>query len=280
MSDVREAPAYISRQVEESRLFFLDAGGYERCRTDYRIDRPGFDWHCLEFVSRGVGRLEMGGAAHELRPGMFFLYGPEVSHRIESSVEQPLGKYFVGFDGPAVEGFLAGYSLIPGMVARCPKSEPIRLAFDMLIDRGVRKSRFAGPICSLIVRELLLMCRDDSAEPVNTGSPAYATYCRARDFIAENHLGLSTLEAISKGCGVEGPYLCRLFSRYHDGTPYQFLTRLRMDHASRLLLDEGATVGSVAVAMGFRDAFHFSRVFKSVHHVPPSWFRKLMYPQG
>jgi AraC-like DNA-binding protein len=52
-----------------------------------------------------------------------------------------------------------------------------------------------------------------------------------------------------------------------------------MDHASRLLLEEGATVKSVAAAMGFKDAFHFSRVFKSIHHAPPSKFQQAMHPQ-
>lgn len=76
------------------------------------------------------------------------------------------------------------------------------------------------------------------------------------------------------------PYLCRLFARFHDETAYQYLTRLRMGHASRLLLEPDASVKSVADALGFTDAFHFSRVFKSVHQVPPSRFRRAMHPLG
>ena len=82
MKDVREASTFISRQVESSRLFFLDPaededftvvfGGFERCRTDYRIDRRNFPWFCLEFVNRGHGRLHLGETDHELRPGSFF----------------------------------------------------------------------------------------------------------------------------------------------------------------------------------------------------------------
>lgn len=284
-----ETRFYISTQVESSRLFFIESepgdefsvpcGGFERCSPDYRIDRPGLPWFCLEFVNRGVGRLTLGGAEHELRPGTFFIYGPGMAHRIESSQESPLGKYFVGFQGTAVAGFLERYAIQPGMVARCMKGEPIRRSFDMLIDRGVRKSRLVRPLCELIVKEILLLCRDDAAEPVNTDSPAFASYTRAREFIESHYLTLNTLDAVARGCHVEAPYLCRLFARYHDESPYQFLTRLRMDHASRLLLEEEASVGSVAAAMGFKDAFHFSRVFKSVHHVPPSRFRRMMHPQ-
>lgn len=289
MTEVRDAASFVSRQVESSRLFFLDSGedddfavvfgGFERCRADYRINRRDFPWFSLEFVDRGAGSLHLGGSDYRLGPGSFFLYGPSLAHRIESSPDHPLGKYFVGFTGGGVERFLDRYEIQPGMVARCAKSEPIRRAFDTLIDRGVRKSKLASPICALITRQLLLMCKDDAAEPVNTDSPAYATYRRTRTFIEENFLSHATLEAVAKACGMEAPYLCRLFARFHDESPYQFLTRLRMDHASRLLLEEDASVKSVAAALGFKDPFHFSRVFKSVHRVPPSRFRQSTHPQ-
>jgi AraC-like DNA-binding protein len=38
-------------------------------------------------------------------------------------------------------------------------------------------------------------------------------------------------------------------------------------------------VNDFAAMMGFGDAFHFSRVFKSVHQVPPSRFRQSTHPQ-
>jgi AraC-like DNA-binding protein len=165
------------------------------------------------------------------------------------------------------------------MMARCIKSEPMRRAFDLLIEPGMRKSKFAGPLCALITRELLLLCRDDAAVPVDTGSSAFALYAKVRRFVETHFLEVRTLEAVAAGCGLDSPYLCRLFSRYHDESPYQYLTRLRMDHASRLLLEPDASVRSVAESMGFKDPFHFSRVFKSIHHVPPSRFRQSMHPQ-
>lgn len=289
MNGVSAATSYISSQVESSRLFFLEAdegedfavvfGGFERCRTDYRIDRENFPWFCLEFVNRGSGWLHLGQAGHELRAGSFFLYGPEMSHQIESSPEHPMGKYFVGFTGCGVEAFFQRYGIHPGLVARCLKSETIRRTFDTLLDRGVRKSALARPLCALITRQLLLMCRDDAAELVNTESPAFAAYTRVCALIEEKFLELATLESVARLSGVEAPYLCRLFARYHDESPYRFLTRLRMDHASHLLLEGEYSIKSVAAELGYKDAFHFSRVFKSVHHVPPSRFRQSMHPQ-
>jgi AraC-like DNA-binding protein/quercetin dioxygenase-like cupin family protein len=290
MSDVQSATSFISHEVASSRLFFLDPvedgefavvfGGFERCAPDYRIDRQHFPWCSLEFVSHGTGTVQLGdGEEIPLQPGSFFIYGPSVRHRIASSAESPLGKYFVGFTGTGVGDFLSGYGMEPGFMARCVKGEPIRRAFDTLIDRGIRKTRLARPLCATITRQLLLMCRDDATDPGSTDTPAYGTYLRGKEFIERYFLETTTLDAIAKACGVDAPYLCRLFSRFHDESPYQFLTRLRMEHASRILLESDATVKAVAAELGYKDAFHFSRVFKSVHHVPPSRFRQSMHPQ-
>lgn len=289
MNEMPEANLFVSQQVESSRLFFLENadddefavvfGGFESCGPDYRIDRSNFPWFSLEFVSRGAGTLCLGGTQEVLRPGSCFLYSPGLSHQIESSPDNPLGKYFVGFKGSGVEKFLETYDMSPGFVSRCLKGEPIRRTFDMLIDRGVRKTRLARPLCGFITRQLLLMCRDDAADLGNTDSLAFATYTRVKEYIEGNFLQINKLDAIAKACDLDGPYLCRLFARFHDESPYQFLTRLRMGHASRILLESDATVKEVAAALGFKDAFHFSRVFKSVHHAPPSRFRQSMHPQ-
>ena len=289
MSEVPSPSSFVSQEVESSRLFFLDSiegetfavvfGGFERCQADYQIDRRNFPWYVLEFVSHGTGKVHLGETEADLMPGSFFVYGEALPHRITSSADQPLGKYFVGFTGAGVEEFLERYGMQPGVSGRCQNGEPIRRTFESLIARGVRKTRLARPLCDTITRQLLLMCRDDAADPGSTDTPAYATFSRFKDFLERNFLDFSSLDASAKACGGDGPYLCRLFARFHDESPYQFLTRLRMEHASRLLLESDATVKSVAAALGFKDPFHFSRVFKSVHHVPPSRFRHSMHRQ-
>ncbi len=60
--------------------------------------------------------------------------------------------------------FLERYEMRPGFVSRCVKGEPIRRAFDTLIDRGVRKSALAHPLRAAITRQLLLTCRDAATD--------------------------------------------------------------------------------------------------------------------
>jgi AraC-like DNA-binding protein len=286
----REAPDFISRQVESSRIFFMEpadsaadfaviCGGMERCRPDYLIDRPGFAWLTLEFVVSGTGELVLDGKKEALKPGCWYVYGPGLSHRIRTMGDQPMVKCFVGFRGEDAQRLLERLEMDPGAFSRCLKVEPIRRAFDLLIERGARSSRFATEICETITRQILLMCADDAVASNGTETPAYASYVRAKDFIEANFLTVSSLEAVSQACQLDGPYLCRLFSRFHDESPYQFLIRLRMEYAGRLMLEGELSVKEAAARLGYVDPFHFSRVFKSVHRVPPSRFRQSMHPQ-
>ncbi len=277
---------FLSRQVESSRVFFFDdpeesdfavrCGGFERCRPDYRIDRAEFPWFLLEFVHGGRGMLMLDGTEAALMPGMFFLYGPGFEHHIASDPDKPLLKYFVGFSGPGAAAFLSDHDLAPGMISQCLKAEPIHRAFDSLIERGLRNSKYSRPLCQAIVQQLLLMCREDAVDAGSTDTRAYATFCRVKKHISKHFLELGSLDAVATACALDAPYLCRLFSRFHDESPYQYLIRLRMQHAASLLLEGGAPVKEVAAVCGFPDPFHFSRVFKSIHRVPPSRFREAM----
>ena len=57
-------------------------------------------------------------------------------------------------------------------------------------------------------------------------------------------------------------------------TPTQYITKLRMSLAARLLRDATLSVGEVAEACGYGDMFYFSRVFRREMGVSPSAYHK------
>lgn len=185
-------------------------------------------------------------------------------------------KYFVGFSGVGAAAFLEEIGLPPGTISHCPQTASIHAAFELLIDRGSRGSRYSQPLCTAIVQQLLLLCREDAVDAGSTDTRAYATYRRVRECIEARFLELGSLDAVATACDLDGPYLCRLFGRFHDESPYQYLVRLRMRHAAALLLEGNTPVKVTGVACGFPDPYHFSRVFKSIHRIPPSRYRAAM----
>jgi AraC family transcriptional regulator of arabinose operon len=64
-----------------------------------------------------------------------------------------------------------------------------------------------------------------------------------------------------------------LFKRQMGCTPKYYFTLLRMSHACRMLGSTSTRVKEVAAALGYNDPLYFSRVFKTVHNVPPSRYK-------
>ena len=85
----------------------------------------------------------------------------------------------------------------------------------------------------------------------------------------------TTLEQAALGCQVNPAYLCRLFRRFDNQSPYRYLLRLKMNHAAERMKQPGAMVKQVAEESGYSDQFHFSRVFTSVFGLSPTAFRGL-----
>jgi AraC-like DNA-binding protein len=71
---------------------------------------------------------------------------------------------------------------------------------------------------------------------------AFATFQQCRQHIDQHSLRLRTLEQIATECHVNNAYLCRLFRRYDKQSPYQYLLRLKMNHAAERLQRPGALV--------------------------------------
>ncbi|MCX2449935.1 helix-turn-helix domain-containing protein [Pedobacter sp. PLR] len=63
--------------------------------------------------------------------------------------------------------------------------------------------------------------------------------------------------------------LNRLFIKTFGCTIPKFITKRRMVDAEKMLRNETLTVGKVAIAVGYKNIYHFSKAFKSYYGYPP-----------
>jgi AraC-like DNA-binding protein len=281
------SPDFFSPQVSSAQRFYLDlnppraaklavvCGGVEHCAPDYAIRRETFPFFSIEYVARGEGWLKLGSQSLDLQSGTVFSYGPGIRQHITSSPHKPLVKYFVDFAGTQSKPWLRHAKLAAGNAAQIFPPTEIQPLFDELIRSGRRATRHAPELCRHLLEGLGVKLLDVRAPLRGVDSAAFVTYQNCRQLIAEKFLQLRSLEAAARECHVDTAYLCRLFRRFDHQSPYQFLTRLKMNAAAGQLAQPGALVKNVAADLGFTNPFHFSRVFKSVFAVSPESFRQL-----
>lgn len=79
-----------------------------------------------------------------------------------------------------------------------------------------------------------------------------------------------TLGTVAASLHVSAAYLSRTFKAIQGETPISYLTRLRMQRAKQLLMQEAITVRQVAHAVGYQDPYYFSKVFKRYFGAAPT----------
>jgi AraC-like DNA-binding protein len=116
-----------------------------------------------------------------------------------------------------------------------------------------------------------------TADRVQRVLPRAAQLMRARRYILE-HLADPDLSpsAIAQALRVSVRYLHLLFQ--DEGTsPARWILERRLEQAAGLLADPrqaGRSVTEIAFSTGFKDASHFTRVFKNQHGLGPREYRR------
>lgn len=281
-----QRPAFVSTQVTEAQRYYLNlqprsaermvvvCGGRERMASNYRVTRQTFPFLCVEFVAEGSGSVKLNGREHPLRAGIAFAYAPGIAHEICNDPSRPMLKYYVDFVGREAARLLQRTLLGAWTPAQIAAPGEILEIFEGM-QRDALAEGSAGPdLCAAHLRLLLLKIAQRAVPPKAAEPRALASYQRARRYMEEHFATLKTAEDVARGCHMTPVHLSRVFRRFGHTTPYQFLTRLKMNHAAELLVNLGLLVKETADRLGYANQFQFSRAFKRVYGLAPDHFAK------
>jgi len=85
---------------------------------------------------------------------------------------------------------------------------------------------------------------------------------------------------LASWAGLSVPHFSRLFRRWSGKSPAAYVRQARIDHAKRLLRDPARSIQQVAYETGFRNPYHFSRVFRAVDGLCPSDYQAALQAGG
>jgi len=109
----------------------------------------------------------------------------------------------------------------------------------------------------------------------STRTEIYKRLCIAKDFMHSHFINKPALQAISDEACLSVPQLVRQFKTVFNTTPHQYLTRVRLDHAARLLKQTNTPIHEITWKCGFENMSAFCRAFKSAYGVQPHNYRMM-----
>jgi AraC family transcriptional regulator len=115
-----------------------------------------------------------------------------------------------------------------------------------------------------------------SAARRSTREELYRRLSIARQYIQDNFQKDIQLEELSREAMLSKFHLLRSYREAFGTTPYRQVLNLRLKHSVKLL-QEGQTLESIALSLGFSDRRSFTKAFKKVFGCAPSHYRATLY---
>jgi len=246
--------------------------------------------HVLIVIWAGSGRFRLPQGWVPLRPGVCLWLRPGYCYRASQDPDLPVRHNFMHFKlvdeadrirgegAPLPPEFIQppdpefaeavsrrvvemcfgfrpmGYAVVPPQSdAACLASGMLRsllMDLDAASDRSVDSpSPLVLPQHERMVRQAILRIAEDLHE-----TPSVAE--------------LAQLSRYSVSC------FSRIFKQVTGEPPERFIVRTRLHRAERLLRETDMPVGEVAINVGYKDIYFFSRQFKKFMGVSPTLFRR------
>ena len=104
---------------------------------------------------------------------------------------------------------------------------------------------------------------------------------RVREYIDANIGGRILVSDLSHIARLSEGHFTRAFKRTFGETPHAYITRLRLELASRAMLSSNAPLTDIALTCGFTDQAHLCRLFRRwIGRTPAQWRRDPYQPWG
>jgi AraC-like DNA-binding protein len=270
------------------------------------------DYFLVHVVTAGEGTFETLGQKYRLKKGDAFLIFPDILVKYEASKETPWTYMWIGFSGDQTEKALGRIGITPERAALRGLS-PIKMRelFGSIrdsLDNGATPelgSMAASGCLRLVLHEMGVAALAGNApengvtgidggdgeprimshqpseggRPMNRPLPEDAIPGRQQQIdqairmLSYQYGQHISIGEIARKLGYHRAHLTKLFKETTGLSPMQYLNKIRMKKAEKLLAGD-LTIAQVAASVGFNDPLFFTKQFRKWRGVSPTEFRK------
>ena len=259
---------------EAERLpFYLTGIGGSEYQSHIKRDE-GYQWHQLLFSAEGEGVLKADGQSFEIKKGSCFFLRKGTPHEYYPHGEKWEVRW-ISFDGYCCEWVIDDLSLGQASVVTLPESSAAEDIFDKMLISQREDILYCGYSCSGLVYDMLIeFHRHMSADVTSSRSRKLSTILPALKFMHDHFSEDFSLSSLSAVIGVTPQHFCRLFREALSMRPTDYLLKLRLDEAKRLIREGDLQMSQIALRCGFNDASYFSTVFKKHEGLSPAEWQR------
>lgn len=257
------------------------------------------NYHCHDFIElaifrEGTADFIVDGMTYSVGPGDVLILNPGTYHRCIPTGERPaLHEYYLAFtDVNFIDCDRNQMPLFSGDTCISGMPDTTQKQLYSLCDQIAQENKVftAGRyfmLKSCLIQVLCLISRFQQQEKEKHLKAEAQQLCefktvnnrkyivdKIKKYMEEHYREKISLDQIATNMYLSPFYISKLFKSETGDTPINYLINLRMAKAKELLdTSPHVSIQAVAFAVGYEDAYHFSKLFKKYYGLSPMHYK-------
>lgn len=217
-------------------------------------------YYLLHLIEKGEGYIERNGVKTKLTAGMAFLIQPNEVTLYCSDADNPWEYTWIAFDGAFASTLTERTT--DKLCMEYQKS-------GLIVLKNALQAKKADCLSCLSTLFEVLNSIKTTAPPANEDEIASALH-----YLENNYFHPIDIQNLATRFGFSRAYFSTLFVKRTGETPYDYLTKIRIDRAKDYLKQGQHSVEEIAFSVGFSSLQRFSETFKKRVGLSPLQYRK------
>jgi AraC-like DNA-binding protein len=268
----------------------------------YSAEHRGYPIHNHDFtelviVFSGAGIHTINDEEYVIKEGDVFVINPPVSHSYSESCSTELVNILFDperlaipkHDLRKISGYHSLFLLEPKLRTAHEFKSRIRVTLEsqsvirslvrkIQEELKIRRPGYRSLATASFTELLVTICRNIVGSTDKQYQSVYE-FGKVLSYLEQNYAKPITLEELAKSANMSKRSFQRQFKEALNMSPINYLLKLRLQNAEKMLKQTQKSISEIAFACGFSDSNYFTRQFRIKMGIPPTTFRKQGLPR-
>lgn len=251
------------------------------CGIEIGVPNVGYNYtvfqkSVLHIVTQGEGTFSYAGETYHLTAGDIFLLERGMEVEYKPSFSNPWTYYWVGMNGKQILNYLSRCSIVDSHVILGQDTTDIKNIIQLIckLSQSIESNNSNDILIMQYLYQLVYTLQEKFPKIFSVQVDIVNEDIQhAVDFINTNYQKHITVEDVAKSVNVTRSHLYKLFKKNLGCSPKEYLTYIRMYHASQLLIHTSTLISDISRKVGYKDPLLFSKNFTKHFEISASEYR-------
>lgn len=251
------------------------------CGIEIGVPNVGYNYtvfqkSVLHIVTQGEGTFSYAGETYRLTAGDIFLLERGMEVEYKPSFSNPWTYYWVGMNGKQILNYLSRCSIVDSHVILGQDTTDIKNIIQLIckLSQSIESNNSNDILIMQYLYQLVYTLQEKFPKNFSVQVDIVNEDIQhAVDFINTNYQKHITVEDVAKSVNITRSHLYKLFKKNLGCSPKEYLTYIRMYHASQLLIHTSTLISDISRQVGYKDPLLFSKNFTKHFEISASEYR-------